>query len=326
MPTRRTIIFSAAAWSFAGALAGTQARAQPKYPTRVVRIVIANPPGGDDDTLTRFIGDAVAPTLGQSVIVDNRGGASTTIGSGYVAQAAPDGYTILCLHAASLVQTVLRDNLRYSMKSFAPVIKIGGYPMALVVSAKSDIKSIDDVKAIATRADGISYASGGAGTMAHLTAVRFLKAIGGRGLHVTYKNNPEGLQSLIGGYTQMMFPSAREAAAMRGDGLLRVLAVTSPKRTDNLPDVPTMAELGFPDVDSQLWYSYAAPAGTPPAILSKLADSISTVVQSKPFHDRFDPLSFQTDIRTGDDLVRFWEEQSQRWRAVVTENNIKFTD
>jgi tripartite-type tricarboxylate transporter receptor subunit TctC len=310
----------------AGALTGTQARAQANYPNRVIRIVVANAPGGDDDTLSRFIGEAVAPALGQAIIVDNRGGGSTTIGTGYAAQAAPDGYTILCLHAACLVQTVLRENLRYSMKSFAPVLKIGGFPMALVVSAKSDIKSIDDLKAAASRGDGVSYATGGVGTMAHLTSVRFLKAIGGRGLHVTYKNNPEGLQSLIGGYTQMMFPSAREAASMRGDNLLRVLAVTSPERTSNLPDVPTMRELGFPDVDSQLWYTFAAPAGTPPAILSRLADAIGKVVQSTPFRERFEPLSFQEDIRTGDDLVRFWDDQVTRWRAVVVENNIKITD
>jgi len=136
-----------------------------------------------------------------------------------VAQSAPDGFTLLCLHPAALVQTVLRDSLKYSLKSSRRSSGSAGYPMALVVPASSKIMTIDDVKAIATKPEGISFASAGAGTMAHLAAVRFLKAIGGHGLHVTYKNNPEGMQSLVGGYTQMMFPSAREATNLRGDGL-----------------------------------------------------------------------------------------------------------
>ncbi|PWC87496.1 hypothetical protein TSH100_10315 [Azospirillum sp. TSH100] len=326
MTSRRNFMLGASALSLAGFTRVSLAQAQANYPSRVVKIVVANPPGGDDDTLSRFISEAIGPGLGQTVIVENRGGAATTIGSMAVALSAPDGYTLLCLHSAALVQTVLRENLKYGMKSFTPIIKIGGYPMALVVPASSSIMSVDDIKTVATKSDGITFASAGAGTMAHLTAVRFLKAIGGRGLHVTYKNNPEGMQSLIGGYTQMMFPSAREAANLRGEGLLRVLAVTSPERSKNLPDVPTMRELGFPDIDSQLWYSFAAPAGTPAAIVSRLADLISYAVQTPTFKERFQPLAFQWDVRTGDDLSRFLTSEAERWKGVIVENNIRFTD
>jgi len=243
-----------------------------------------------------------------------------------VAQAEPDGDTILSLHTPGLGQTVLRDKLQYSLKSFTPIIGIGSYPMALVVSPSSKIQTLDDLKAVATKSDGITFASAGAGTLGHLTAVRFLKAIQGNGVHVSYKNNPEGLQALAGGFTQMMFPSAREAANLRKDGLLRVLAVTSPQRTGNLPDVPTTAELGLPTINSKLWYGYAAPAGTPPEIVSRLADAIQKAVQSPSFKERFEPLSFEPDLMPADTFGKFLATESARWREVVVENNVRFTD
>jgi len=302
------------------------AYAEQAYPTRPIKIVIPNPPGGDDDTLARFIAQTMSTELGQPVIVENRGGGASTVGGMAVAQAAPDGYTLLSLHTAGLIQTVLRDKLQYSLKSFIPIVGIGGYPMALVVSPSSNIKTLDDLKAVAAKPDGITFASAGAGTLGHLTAVRFLKAIQGNSVHVSYKNNPEGLQALAGGFTQMMFPSAREAANLRKDGLLRVLAVTSPQRTGNLPDVPTTAELGFPAINSKLWYGFAAPAGTPPEIVSRLADAIQKAVQAPAFKERFEPLSFQPDLMTGDTFGQFLTAESARWREVVVENNVRFTD
>jgi tripartite-type tricarboxylate transporter receptor subunit TctC len=303
-----------------------QAGAQQQYPSRPIKIVVANPPGGDDDTLSRFIAQAITTELGQPVIVENRGGGATTVGGMAVAQSAPDGYTLLCVHMASIIQTVLRDKLSYNLKSFTPIIGIGGYPMALVISPKSQIKSFDDLKAAAAKADGVTFASAGAGTLGHLTSVRFLKGINGNGVHVAYKNNPEGLQGLAGGFAEMMFPSAREGANLRKDGLLRVLAVTSPQRTNNLPDVPTMTELGYPQIDSRLWYSYVAPAGTPPEIIDRLADVIGRAVQSPAFAERFQPLSFQTDLVKGEPLTQYMNAQAARWREVIVENNVRFTD
>src|SRR5207249_377613 len=124
--------------------------------------------------------------------------------------------------------------------------------------------NIDELKALARSPDGISYATGGVGTMAHLNTIRFLKAIQGTGTHVSYRNNPDGLQALAGGFTQMMLASASEVAPLRADGKLRVIAVTSEQRAVNLPDVPTMRELGYPSLNPTLWHGYVAPAGTPP--------------------------------------------------------------
>jgi tripartite-type tricarboxylate transporter receptor subunit TctC len=326
MLTRRDLVLGSGALAAAGSVGVAPARAQQPYPNRPIRIVIANPPGGDDDTLTRFIAQAITADLGQPVVVDNRGGASTTIGSRAVAQSAPDGYTLLCVHMASIIQTVLRARLDYSLASFTPVIGIGGYPMALVVSPRSEIRTLADLRAAASRGDGPTYASGGIGTLGHLTGVRFLSAIGGRGLHVPYGNNPQGLQALAGGSTEMMFPSAREAAQLAQEGHLRVLAVTSKERSINLPDTPTMTELGLPQIDARLWYSYVAPMGTPPDVVTRLADAIEKAVTSPAFGERFRPAAFQTEILRGEPLAQFLDTQASRFRAVIVENNITLSD
>jgi tripartite-type tricarboxylate transporter receptor subunit TctC len=326
MTTRRCLVLGAGALATAGFAGVAPARAQPAYPSRPIRIIIANPPGGDDDTLTRFIAPGLTADLGQPIVVENRGGASTTVGGMAASQAAPDGYTLLCMHMASIIQTVLRDRLSYNVASFAPIIGIGGYPMALVVSPRSSIRTLDDLRAVASRGDGITYASAGAGTLGHLTAVRFLGAIQGRGLHVSYRNNPEGLQALAGGFAEMMFPSAREAAQLGREGLVRVLAVTSKERATNLPDTPTMTELGLPQIDSRLWYSYVAPVGTRPDIVARLGDAIEKVVTSPAFGERFGPLAFQMEVLRGESLAQFINMQASRFRTVIVENNISFTD
>jgi tripartite-type tricarboxylate transporter receptor subunit TctC len=323
MTSRRQVLFAVpalAATGFAGSAAG-----QSGYPQRVVKIVVGNAPGGNDDTISRFIAERLTKEFGQTVIVENRAGGSTTIAGLAVATSPPDGHTLLCLIGTGIVQTVLREKPPYKLNSFAPIVGVGGFPLGLAVSATATpkITNLQELTAAARAGDGITYASGGAGTMAHLSAVRFLKAIRGKGVNVSYKNNPEGLNALIGGFTQMMFGSAQEVAALRGDDKLRVLAVTSEQRLPNLPDVPTMRELGFPAINPTLWYGYVAPAGTPPAIVSKLADAITRAVRDPAFQSRFKPLSFVEDIKTGEALTTFINAEAARWKEVITENKIR---
>lgn len=326
MITRRSFLLSAAAIAMLAPGSIRLADAQDNYPNRLVTFIIGNAPGGDDDTLSRFLAEEIREDLGQTIIVENRGGGATTVAGQVVASSDPDGYRLLCLTTSGIVQTVLRDNLPYDLDAFSPVIGIGGYPMALVVSAQSDIETMDDLVAKAKSADGVTYASAGAGTLAHLTAVRFINEIGGNGVHVSYRNNPEGLQALTGGFTEIMFPSAREAAVLAGNGGIRVLGVTSAQRTANLPDVPTMTELGYPDIDSTLWYGYMAPAGTPDAVVQRLSGAIQKGVQSASFRDKFGPLSFQENILTGPELKDFMTTQASRWQKVIQDNGVRFTD
>jgi len=258
------------------------------------------------------------------VIVENRGGGSTTIAGAVVAASPPDGYTLLCLINTGIVQTVLRDKLPYKLNSFTPVIGVGGFPLSLGASATTgrNASNIQELTAIARTGDGVTYASGGVGTMAHLNTVRLLKAMQGKGVHVTYKNNPEGLQALMGGFTQMMLASASEISAMRGDKL-RALAVTSEQRLPSLPDVPTMRELGFPQINPTLWHGFVAPAGTPPDVVAKLADAITRAVRDPEFQAKFKPLSFQEDIKTGDALSAWINAEAAKWKEVIAENRIQ---
>lgn len=321
MITRRNVVIGAAALA-AASLTGTGVLAQ-QYPNKPLKIIVANPPGGDDDTLTRFIVDQIQGEFGQPIIVDNRGGAATTIGTRAAAQSAPDGYTLVCVHMASIIQTVLRPNLDYSLKSFTPVIGIGGYPMALVISPKAKFQTFDELKAAVAKDDSVTYAAAGPGTMAHLSGVRFLSAVNGKGTMIPYKNNPDGLQGLAGGFTDFMFPSAREGAALSTNGLIKVLAVTSKQRLPILPNTPTMTELGLPQIDSRLWYSYLAPAGTPPEVVARLGDLIEKAVRSPKFKERFEAQSFQTDIQRGEPLAQYMNATAEGFRKAIADNNIK---
>ena len=308
-----------AATAFAGSVV-----AQTAYPNRLIRIIIGNAAGGTDDAISRFVAAKLTAEFGQPVIVENRGGGSTTIAGAVVAASPPDGYTLLCLINTGIVQTVLRDKLPYKLNSFVPVVGVGGFPLGLAVSAttQSHASNIPELIAIARAGDGLTYASGGVGTMAHLNTVRLLKAMQGKGVHVTYKNNPEGLQALMGGFTQMMLASASEVAAMRGDKL-HVLAVTSEQRLPSLSDVPTMRELGFPQINPTLWHGFVAPAGTPPEVVAKLADAIGRAVKDPEFQAKFKPLAFQEDIKTGEALSSWINGEAARWKEVINENRIQ---
>lgn len=224
------------------------------------------------------------------------------VGAAAAAASAPDGYTILCLISAGINQTALRDKLPYTLNSFVPIAGVGGFPLALAVATDSKIKTIDDLKAHARSSGGVKYSSGGVGTMAHLTSVRFLKVLQGTGLNVAYKNNPEGLNALMGGFTDMIFASESEVAALRAGGKIRALAVTSSQRGTSLPDVPTMRELGFPSIDPTLWHGFMAPAGTPADIVAKLAGVITKGVKDPEFQNLLKPMGFQEDIRAGESL------------------------
>lgn len=324
MISRRKLLVSAPALA---AIVPAIATAETRWPERTIRIVVGNAAGGTDDLISRVVASKLAGDFPEGVIVDNRGGGSTTIAGGHVAAAQPDGYTLLCLISAGIAQTALRPNLSYSLNSFVPVIGVGGFPLALAGSATTPQKvtSFQELVAAAKSANGVTFASGGVGTMAHLNTVRLLKAIGGKGVHVPYRNNPEGLQALTGGYTQLMMASVSEVAALRNDKL-RALAVTSELRVPSMPDVSTMRELGLPAINPTLWHGYMAPAGTPPEIVAKLATSISKAVKDPEFQNKFKSFSFQEDLKTGPALASYLTSEAARWKEVIVENNIKITD
>ena len=309
---------------FAAIAAAAPAAAALQCPGGAVKIVVANPPGGTTDLVARALADKAAPLIGQSFVLENRPGASTTIGANHVAKARPDGCTLLVMTAAGVVATVYRDNLPYDLKTdFAPVSGIGSFPMVLAVSAQSNLKTLEDVKAALRSGDGITYASGGAGTMGHLSTVRLIDELGGKGNHIPFKGNSEAMHALMANHVQMFFPSSAEAISLAGSGKIRLIGITSSERLPALPDVPTMAELGFSDFNPRLWYGFVAPAGTPAADIAQLKDAFLASAGDPSIKNRFVNLGFTFEVGDGAALAAHIQREAERWGRIIRDNNLK---
>jgi tripartite-type tricarboxylate transporter receptor subunit TctC len=325
MKRRNLLISGFGAVSAAAAFRPSVVRAQDDYPSRPVRIVVANPPGGVGDLITRAFGEKAGAELGQAFVVENRPGASTVIGTQSVARAEPNGYTLLNLTTSGVVQTVLQDKLPYNLeRDLVPVIGIGYFPMVLAVSAASNIRSMDDLATIARSSQGLVYGSGGTGTMAHLAALSLLKELGGHGTHVPYRGNSEAIQGLLGGQIQMFFPSTLETMSLKD--ALKPLAVTSAQRFPGLPDVPTTAELGLPHLNPKLWFAFLAPANTPKSVVSRLYNAFAKVQTDEALKRRLTGYGFELEIKDSAASLAYIQEEAKRWAVVVKANNIRMGD
>jgi len=322
MVRRRQLLGCAVGLGLAG-----PAGAQESFPSRPIRLVVANPAGGSGDLVTRIIGERLAVELGVPVVVENRPGGATTIGTNFVARADPDGYTLLSMASVGVVQTVLRRRLPYDLaRDFAPVAGVGSIPLALVVSSASGIRSMEELRQAARSGNGISYGSGGAGTIGHISAVRLLGEIGGHGTHVPFRGNAEVLQAMAGGHVQLMFASVAEAPPLVAAGHLRALAVTSSNRAASLPDVPTMRELGFAAFEPTVWYAFLAPARTPPVVVSRLHEAFARALSDPATLDKLRTHGFARELRDPDALAAYMQQEAEVWGKVVRDNNLSEAD
>lgn len=294
---------------------------------RFMKVVVPNPPGGTSDLIARTIGEKAGAVLGQSVVVENRAGASTVIGADYVAKSKPDGCTILSLTTAGIVVSVLRDKMPYDLqRDFVPIVSVGSFPMVLAVSPESKLSSLADLAKAAKSPNGVTYVSGGTGTMAHLASARLLKELGGTGVHVPYRGNGEAIQALLGNHAQMFFPSTADAGALVTSGKIRILGVTSDNRLATLPNVPTMKELGYADFTPRLWYAFVAPAGTPGEAISRLYGAFASALKDPGIEQRLTGLGFAPEIRDSAAVSAYMKAEADRWSRVIKDNNIKSSD
>lgn len=242
------------------------------YPVRPVRLVVPYPPGGANDIVARLITPAMGEQLGQNVIVDNRGGANTLIGSEIVAKSAPDGYTILIVAAGHAANPSLYPKLPYdTARDFAAVGLIGDGAYVLVAHPSAGVSSVSELIAAAKKKPGdIAYASSSTGNLTHLAAELFCSLAGVRMLHVPYKGGNPAITDLLGGRVGLFFSTVAVARPHIQQGRLRALGVTTAKRTAALPAVPTIAEAGLPGYEASGWYGLAAPAKASAAIITKL--------------------------------------------------------
>jgi tripartite-type tricarboxylate transporter receptor subunit TctC len=259
------------------------------YPTRPVTLIVPFPPGGSTTVMARNVADKMSPALGQQIVVENRGGAGGTLGTRFVAKAAPDGYTILLSYTATMaIAPAMNANAGYDPpRDFVPVGMIGFAPSVLVVHPSLPVHSVAELISRAKAAtSAMQYGSPGVGTVNHL-AFEYLAAETGIKLqHVPYKGNGPAISDLLGGHIQMMFLPIPVALGNIKAGTLRALAITSARRISLLPDVPTVAESGVPGFEVALRYGLAAPAGTPPAIIARLNKELNAALASEDVKTR----------------------------------------
>jgi tripartite-type tricarboxylate transporter receptor subunit TctC len=284
--SRRRAIGSALAAACSLAVSGPAA-AQGDYPNRPVMLIVGYAPGGAIDQSARLLAHALAARWGQPVIVDNRAGANGTIAATAVANAKPDGYTLLVTATSHTLNKFVKKNLPYDPEtSFAPVALTVDVPNVLVVNASSPYRSVDELLvAMRAKPKDFNYASQGVGGIPHLAAEMFKLRTGTEMTHVPYKGASQGMTDLIAGVVDMSFPSPGSVMSYIGGGKLRALAVSATKRFPQLKDVPTFAEAGVANFTIGTWHGVLAPAATPPAIVAKLNADINEIIQTAAFSE-----------------------------------------
>jgi len=321
--TRRTVTLAAALGWLTGA-----ARAQGQWPSKPISYIVPFPAGGTTDVLGRLIGQKLGTALGQTIVIDNRGGAGGSLGSEIAARAAPDGYTLLGGTISShAINVSLYPKLGYDpIKSFTPITLIGTNPVVLVVNQASPYKTLADVVAAAKAKKPLSSASAGSGTSQHL-ALELLKSKAGIDItHIPYKGSGPAIQDVIGGQVDMMFDTTVVAGPHIDSGKLRALAVTSAKRIASLPNVPTVAESGIPglaDYEVISWQAIFAPAGTPKPIIERLHTEIAKILKEPEMQERIAKLGMQGADMSTDQVAAFQKAEVAKWAAVIKGANIK---
>jgi tripartite-type tricarboxylate transporter receptor subunit TctC len=299
--------------------------ARAAYPERIIRIVVPFAPGGGTDVIARALAQEIAKDFGASIIIENKPGAGTIIGTQAVATSEPDGYTLLMGTFANAVNPSLNPKLPYDAhKDFAPVSLIARSFNIVVVNPKSPLQSVADLIAAAkAEPDKMSYGTFGTGTSAHLAGELFKSMAKVSMTAVPYKGAAPAITDVIGGQIQVVFTTVASAASLIEGGQLRALAVTSAQRSPAFPQLPTVAEAGVPGYAAEAWYGLFAPAKTPPEIIERLNKSVAKAVQS----DAFRRLSVNEGLvmaaGSPEELDRYFLGEEERWRKVIKDAGIK---
>ena len=323
-PSRRTLLTTAAAFAAFGPLGS--ATAQSAWPARPIRLVVPFPPGGSTDILARSIGKELQDAWGQPVVIDNVPGAGGSIGADKVAKAPADGYTLLMGHIGTLaVNPSLYPNLPYDpIRSFAPVAWVARVPNVLVVHPSVPARTVQELVALAKAKPGqLAYGSGGNGSAANLATEYFKLRTGTSLLHIPYRGTAPALTDLVGGQIQLLFTGAPAVLGQIRNGQLRAIAVSSPRRLDALPDVPTVAESGYKDFEADQWYGVVAPAGTPPAVVAKLNAQINKSLSSPELKTRLNSEGAVAVTATPEAFASHTAREIARWQPVIKSGRVK---
>jgi len=294
------------------------------FPDKPVRLIVPFAPGGGTDLIARTLAGGMQQALGQPVIVENKPGGGTVIGSDMVAKSAPDGYTLVVATFAHAVNPSLLQKLPFDTnKAFAPVILLGRGPNVLVVRAESPYKSVNDVIIAAKANPGkLTYASQGKGTSAHLAGEMFANLAKVEMLHIPYRGAGPAITDLLGGSVDMIFGTAAAVSTFVDAGKLRALGVTSPQPSPALKGVPAIADT-VPGYQTESWYGLYAPAGTPKDVIAKLNAAAAKATQSADFRKKVEQEGLVISAGTPAELDTYVRAEEIRWKKIIKENNIK---
>jgi tripartite-type tricarboxylate transporter receptor subunit TctC len=315
MSTRLLIVLL---WSLA-ASAGAQ-----QFPSKPIRFVMAYPPGGSSDVLARPIANEMTKSLGQSVLIDYKPGAGSTIGADHVAKSAPDGYTIVLLLTAHAVNHTLMPKLPYdTVKDFTSITLAATAPLVVEVNEKSPIRSVKELIEAAKKNQGkFNYGSAGTGNTSHLAVEYFKSIVGIQATHVPYKGSGPSIVGLLGGEVDFMFDAIGSSLPQITAGKFRALATTGSTRSPQLPNIPTVAEAGVPGFDVSVWYGVFAAANTPAPIVQKLNAEINRAMRVPEVKELIEKSGYQVVGSTPAELDAHVKREIARWAKVIKDAGV----
>ena len=322
-PSRRAWLASATA--LAASAAVPHAMAQPAYPARPIRIVVGYAAGGAVDAVARAVGQALSQSLGQPVIVDNKPGAGTNIAVKSVIAAEPDGYTLMMAANALAANMSLYQPMPFDAeKDLVAISLVGRVPVVLAAGVNAGIGSLQALLQAAKAKPGVlAYASPGNGSTPHMAIEFFEREAGIQLQHVPYRGGAAALTDVIGGQVPLVAVNALEVQPHVKSGKLKVLAALSANRTSIFPDVPTIAESGFPGFEAAVWYGLVAPAATPKAIVNRLHDEVQKALQTKEVRERMTAVGGEVLPGSADQFTQLIRSERRRYEKLVRDANIK---
>lgn len=317
---RRLLLVAAGALAFSGA-----ALAQ-DYPTRSVKIVVPFPPGGSNDIIARIVAQKLSERTGQPFVVENRGGAGGNLGAEVVANAEPDGYTLLLTAPPPLtINAELYKNLKFDpAKAFAPVSLVATVPIVLAVNPATGVKNVKELVALAKAKPGtINFGSSGNGSTNHL-AGEMLKSMAGVNIvHVPYKGAAPAMNDLIAGHIAMMFDNMPAILPQAQGGKINAIAVAGATRAKALPDVPTVVESGIPGFVASSWFGLVAPAKTPAPVLAKLESEVGAILKLSDVQKRLEELGSEPGTVSGAAYGKFLADETKVWTKIIQDSGAK---
>ncbi|HSQ05495.1 MAG TPA: tripartite tricarboxylate transporter substrate binding protein [Burkholderiales bacterium] len=295
------------------------------YPVKPVRLIVPFPPGSGVDIVSRIVSPRLGESLGQQIVVDNRAGAGGIVGAEIAAKAAPDGYNLFMATAGILTVVPFLSKVSYSVtRDFAPVTLVASVPSMLVVHPAMPVKTLKDLIALAKKKPGtINYASTGSGTLPHLAAELLKREAKIDIVHVPYKGSGPAMTDLLGGHVEMFFGNMLSVVPLVKSGKLRGLAVTSLKRSPVAPQMPTVAESGFPGFEAGTWFGLLVPTGTPQEIVARLHGDMVKVVHLPDVEQRLAEQGGTAIGNTPDAFGRYIATETEKWRRVLPSSGVR---